>query len=82
MLQASKERKAFLLELPLRGEIDPEKSSWKMGLIGRIMVTAKKVVREALACLVGCAALFTSILLFPELGSPSRLAMGAKPPRS
>jgi len=46
-IQASKERKAFLLELPLRGEIDPNNSTWAMGSVGRIMITAQKMVRHA-----------------------------------
>jgi desulfoferrodoxin (superoxide reductase-like protein) len=40
--QASKERKAFQLDIPLRGEIDPSESSWKPGVGGRITLTLKK----------------------------------------
>jgi len=42
LVQASKERKAFQLDIPLRGEIDPSESSWKPGVGGRITLTLKK----------------------------------------
>ena len=46
-LRASKERKAFKLDLaPLRHEIDPNASSWTLGSVGRAMFTLKKAAEK------------------------------------
>jgi len=46
-LRASKERKAFELDLsPLRHAIDPDESSWTLGSVGRAMFTLKKAAAK------------------------------------
>jgi hypothetical protein len=46
-LRASKERKAFELDLsPLRHAIDPDASSWTLGSVGRAMFTLKKAAAK------------------------------------
>jgi len=46
-LQASKDRKLFVLELPsLWGPIDPELSSWSLASVGRAVFTLHKVPKD------------------------------------
>jgi len=45
-LRASKERKAFELDLALFGAIDPERSTWTLGSVGRITVTLAKQLAD------------------------------------
>ena len=46
-LRASKERKAFELDLtPLRFAIDPDASTWTLGSVGRAMFTLKKAAEK------------------------------------
>jgi hypothetical protein len=46
-LRATKERKAFVLDLPLRGVIDPDQSTWSLASVGRVVFTLKKKKNKA-----------------------------------